>query len=253
MVKKMEQLLRNCGKSFKKTCGWDIVQRLSKDDKDKAQEIFECVMAHWDDYSGQCRDYVRKSVPFMGVVEQDLQAAVDKKKRERGKKKVTIGGVEVAIIAQEGDVIWYEADVRKKKVIDQYEFCPEVEGVGLELISGKPRSSCSYKVVASWRDELLDKLIQTKLIEKISYDGFRGIQGFLDVNPDIKAIIEPYNNLCPSYFHVDVFNNNFNNTQGVLCQRIGMGGGYNCPGNYVWCSYSSVVSLTLLYIWQFLT
>jgi len=226
MVKQMESLIKSCKKDFLKTCAWDIEELLTKEDKEKAEEIFECVLTHWDDYSGKCQDYVRKSVPFFGVVEHDLTTALDKKKRERGKKKITIGDKTVAIVERQGDTIWYEADIRQKKVVDQYEFCPEVEEEGLKVIVNTNQPSCFYKVLAFWGGRLVKELEEKGVFEKITDDGIR--EEYLNVDSIILSIVNKYTSNCPRNFEPNVYRYTYKDPD-VYCTKINR---LSCKINY---------------------
>ena len=217
-----ETLRRNCRDVYRKTCQWDIDKKPSEDVKE-AQELFECVLAHWDEYPPRCQDFIRQSVPMFAAIEQDIDTELWKRERQKP-MKIKVAGVTktIKVEAQEGDIVWYEAELKKKKVLDEYEVCPELpKESGLEMETNENQGTCYYRVKAPWGGNLIKELMDSGLLAKIGYHGVQVPGGYFSgENLDVKKVIEKYLSNCPEEFGLEVVNDTFRNTQHVTCERI---------------------------------
>ena len=217
MRKNIENLDRqtdHCRAAVKEYCGYKLNIKKPPGRK-KAEKLSECLMMNWDQLGEECRQYVRMSIPFFVLMEPGLEERAremrEKKSRER---KVRINGKKVTVVKEEGDDVWYRAQIVDRKVVDAYELCPEVdlEGLKSEVSIG---GVCYYDVKARWTKDIVEELREAGLLDFINnhglYDG-----GILRDEEQILGIVEQYSHNCPEGFNVDVINY-FNGTQQVIC------------------------------------
>ncbi|MCR4337723.1 MAG: hypothetical protein NUV91_07965 [Candidatus Omnitrophica bacterium] len=230
-VKKYDDMRKQCRKDIKKFCGIDL-DRVGNEAK--AKKMQECVVEHWGELGEGCRDYYKRSVPILDEYGDELDEGYKKMKVEQEKKeklgfvKVAGTGKKVKVQEQEGDMIWYEAKLVKKKVVDQYEFCPPLpKERGLRVNEGS--TDCGYVVEAPWAKEIVNKLNKEGLLEKITHlseDSVRDKEDF----ERIGNILEHYRLNCPQDFKVKIFNDHYRKKQTIACEKVGE---FVCPGEYI--------------------
>ena len=60
------------------------------------------------------------------------------------------------------------ADLIKKDIKEQYEFCPEVADKGLKRYVNDKQPSCGYEVMADWENDLIQELKKENLLYLIT-------------------------------------------------------------------------------------
>mgnify|MGYP001558953410 CR=1 FL=1 len=151
-----------CLEDYLKLCGIDLVRMQIREPRQGEEEkVHECRILKWDEFSAGCRQEYQDSMEALGWGEEEIKKeAARLKAREKVRGLVWVKGVLKPVMAEarEGDLIWYVAKVRKKKVLDRSPFCPKVKGQGLKLIDNPRMGICYYLVTAPWEKELIRKL-----------------------------------------------------------------------------------------------
>ena len=215
-IKKYGEYGEGCGKDVKKLCGYNLNSLFPPDQK-KAQKIYSCLIANWKKLSEGCQAYVRVSIPFFPIIEEGLQEQEWIDLRQNPKKKVKIAGTDKTVdaVLQEGDVVWYEAKLIPRKVVERYPFCPEVKDKGLKIIVNNLAHYCVYDVVDEMRKKVLNELKNLNFLEKIDYLGVRDWPSTQDKN--VVAVLDKYSSKCPDGFWIEIRNHQSTDTQEVLC------------------------------------
>ena len=215
-------LKRKCEKDLKKYCGIGLSQLA-------AQNRGQCVVEHWGDLEDECRKVIVEQVPYLGLLDQ--AGDLDQYKNFGGdykKKKLPGSGKAVKVVHEEGGITWYLADLIKKDIKEQYEFCPEVADKGLKRYVNDKQPSCGYEVMADWENDLIQELKKENLLYLITD------YGILDdfYKPEEKRIYEivnKFNENCPQGFMVDFYNYNYKDPDAYCVSKKQ----YNCsPGWY---------------------
>src|SRR3989338_7154860 len=216
-IKKYGEYGEGCGKDVKKLCGYNLNSLFPPDQK-KAQKIYSCLIANWKKLSEGCQAYVRVSIPFFPIIEEGLQEQEWIDLRQNPKKKVKIAGTDKTVdaVLQEGDVVWYEAKLIERKVVERYPFCPEVKDKGLKLMINHNSHTCYYEIKDEIKQKVIMELRSQNLLERVDYLGARRLKSAQDEG--VVVILDKYSTKCPQGFFIDVFNDHDTNNQQVLCK-----------------------------------
>lgn len=228
---------RPCLEDSLRLCGIDLVKMAAKDPSQNYMEkVNECMIMKWDELSPGCREENRVVFDAIGLGEEEIKKeGLRLKERDKRRGFVWVKGKAVMAQAREGDLIWYAAKVREKKILDRYPFCPEVKGKGLEVQDAWRKGDCFYKVKAPWGGGVIEDLKKSGMLEKITDWGIRR-QGLIKTDQIIREIVEKYTSNCPERFDLDVTYYSYQNEKfAVSCD--GKHGYDTCQEGYLRSSY----------------
>ena len=258
LVEMHKREMAACGDDYRKLCGIDKDKLKAADYEQAAEKITACVGENLGLLSDGCWEFVKEtSGPLLEGMDREKLRREALQKTQRRKKVKVKGKGWVTAEAQEGDVIWYKAKERQRKIVDRYPFCPEVKDKGLELVDAVNMGTCFYDVTSSWEQELLEKLEKAQILKDLpAWSG--GMRNYfnqlsqsertaLNGNREIRAvsflvkILDQYNGYCPEGFKTEVYTSTqlIDKIQkrtgyaGITCEKVRMDGErFSCQEGY---------------------
>ena len=214
-----------CEKELKEYCG----ARLSDLVAEGSGQNMQCLLEHWGWFLQICQRIFVEQLPYVESLrdEGDLERYTSFR-YEYSKKVLPGNGKMVKVVREKDGVTWYLADLIKKDITEEFEFCPEVADKGLERGINAYYLSCSYEVIAEWKNELIERLVSTDLAERITYIGLRN-PGNEITDPEVLEIVNSYEKNCPAGFEVDFINSVNRNEKRVYCKRKKW---FDCPAGW---------------------
>lgn len=222
MVKEYEEEIEPCVKDYLNLCGVDLIKGSPRD-----ESWWGCMVKKWDQFSAACRKQNEIILELSGMSEDELAQANQHSKDSRPVQIKETSQTATALL-QEGDLIWYPAKIKVKKIIERYPFCPPVKDKSLKLTNAPQKGSCGYEVTAPWQEELVKELRDKNVFDFIDNSGARNsIRIFHQSQRDyfqrkksddaeynewvnamsiIEAILDKYSVNCPRQFEADISN-----------------------------------------------
>jgi len=214
LIEKYDWVIYGCDGDLKELCNinFDTLYANSRD-----SEILGCVMANWDRLASDCQELINRSMPSFPSWDRKVMAFEWRRKQTGG----------VTVEKRAGDFVWYTAQLKRKKVLAQYEFCPQGGRDDLEIEFNPHIPACSYKVGEPWAFDLIEELEANDSLQNVSHGGLEE-KSTKKADSFIKEIVARYDKYCPDGFDVNVINYGAGR-QRVRCSRKER---FDCPPGY---------------------
>lgn len=206
-------LKRECEDDLKKYCGIGF-QELGGAQKEKRAQ---CVVENWSKLDKECQQALTEEVPYLGLLQQSADAQEEIRFGTDYKmKKLSGSSKKVKMVYEKNGTVWYIADLIKKNIVEEYEFCPEVKQSGTKSFTNFRGPVCFYEILATWKKQLITELAHEELLDDISDEGLWN-RNIRRTKSEIEKILEKYDSNCPDGFSIEFFN--YGKEQEVYCNR----------------------------------